>query len=358
MLATILLAAAVGAPKATTVPFALVDNRMVIQATIDGKGPFAMIVDTGSADVTITPSVARRLGLVARAAGYAYGAGSKSTAIGATRIKRIQIGTLRFGTLDASVLDLSPIQRAMGFGRLDGIIGYSILGRLRVGVDVDAQTLTFSYAPLPSPKNAAIVAFTTDLGGIPQVPASVNGIRGTFMIDTGDRSSLTLFRAFAQANDFYRDAPVRNAITGIGVGGPIYSDVMRTKVALFGTTISGVVTRASRDRGGVFAQGRQAASVGMGLLKRFNLVYDYPEKEIVAWPSSFFSAPDPYRPLEFVNGSLHVVPPADDPTVYSGSAQRVTSSPSPGNSRSIAAREPTSKSSNSKPGATSQPTSA
>lgn len=317
MLATILLAAMTAAhsPASTTVPFTLFDNRMLVAVSLNGKGPFTMIVDTGDPTVTITPSVAQRLNLSARAAGSVTGAGSGSMAVAATRLKSVQIGALRFNDLDVEVLDLSAIRRAIGFPQLDGIVGYGILRKLRVGVDMDDQQLTLSYAPLPAPKTAATVAFTTGGSFIPEIPAAVDGVHGTFVIDTGDRSSLTLFRGFAQANDFYRDAPVRNAITGIGIGGPIYSDVLRTTVSLFGTTVPGVVTRVPRDRGGAFAQGTQAASIGTGLLKRFNIVYDYPDNQIFAWPSKFFSQLDTYRPLAMQNGTLHVAPPATDPTV-------------------------------------------
>jgi hypothetical protein len=127
------------------------------------------------------------------------------------------------------VLNLGPIQRAIGFPKLDGVIGYNMLRRFRVRVDMDDAQLTFSSAALPVPKTAVTVPFTLS-GGIVRVKAAVDGVGGTFMIDTGDRSSLTLFRHFAETNN--------------------YSDVLRTSVSLFGTTIPGVVTRASRDRGG------------------------------------------------------------------------------------------------------------
>lgn len=282
---------------------------MLVQTTIGGKGPFAMIVDSGSSSVVITPGVVRQLEVVTHAAGAVTGAGSGTASLSETRLQRLSIGSLYFDDLHAEVIDLSPIQRVIGFPALDGIIGYDILRRLRVGVDMDAMRLTLSYPLLPTPKNAAMVPFTVDKNGIPQVQAAVNGVRGTFVIDTGDRSSLTLFRHFAQAHDFYREASVRNAITGVGIGGPIYSDVLRTTVTLFGSTIPGVVTRASRDKGGAFAFAPQDASIGTGLLKRFNIVYDYPDSALFAWPSRFFGAPDVYRPLEFEHGELHVAPP-------------------------------------------------
>jgi predicted aspartyl protease len=311
MLLAIVLAATVAqGAQSTSVPFTLFDNRMLVDATIDGKGPFVMIVDTGSSSVVITPSVAQRLGLATRANGTVTGAGAGSTALSETRLQSLSIGDLPFDNLHAEVIDLSPIQRAIGFPAMDGIIGYDILRRLRVGVDMDAMRLTLSYSLFQVPQSAVRVPFTTDGNGIPQVPAAVDGVRGTFMIDTGDRSSLTLFRHFAQAHDFYSKAPVRNAITGIGVGGPIYSDVLKTTVTLFESTVPGVVTRASLDKGGAFALAPQDASIGTGLLRRFNIVYDYPDRLLFTWPSRFFGEPDVFRPLALDRGELHVAPTA------------------------------------------------
>lgn len=316
--AAILLGAATAfAPPAatsTSVPFTLFDNRMLIGVTLDGSGPFTMIVDTGSESLVITPSVARRLGLATRPAGSTGGAGSGTSALSRSRVGNVGIGAMRFDNLPADVIDLSPIQRAIGFPQLDGVIGYSILRKLRAGVDVDAGRLTLSYAPLPVPKAAVSTPFTIEYGLI-SLTAAVDGVEGRFIVDTGDRWSLTLFKHFAQANDFYRNAVVRNAITGIGVGGPVYSDVLRTSLSVFGSTIPDVVTRASRDRGGVFASGRDDASIGNGLLKRFNIVYDYPDGEMIAWPSRFYAASDRYAPLVLDHGTLRVDDSATDTTL-------------------------------------------
>jgi pimeloyl-ACP methyl ester carboxylesterase len=316
--ATILLGAvtAFSAPAATstTVPFTLFDNRMLIGVTLDGSGPFTMIVDTGSESLVITPSVAQRLGLSARPAGSTGGAGSGSSALSLSRVGSVGIGAMRFQNLAVDVIDLSPIRHAIGFPQLDGVIGYSILRKLRAGVDMDGGRLTLSYAALPVPKTAVSAPFTIEEGLI-SLPASVDGVEGRFIVDTGDRWSLTLFKHFAQANDFYRNALVRNAITGIGIGGPVYSDVLRTSVSVFGSTIPGVVTRASRDRGGVFASGRDDASIGNGLLKRFNIVYDYPDGKMIAWPSRFYTGSDRYAPLVFDHGTLHVDDTAKDATL-------------------------------------------
>jgi hypothetical protein len=299
------------AAAVSTVPFTMFDNRMLIDVTLNGSGPFTMIVDTGSGSLVITPSVARRLGLAARPAGSARGAGSGSAALSRSRVRSVVIGTMRFDDVAADVIDLGPIQRAIGFPNLDGVIGYSTLRRLRLGVDMDGDHLTFSYPPLPAPKVANVLPFSLD-GGLISVSAAVDGVEGRFLVDTGDRWSLTLFKPFARANDFYRSALLRNAVTGIGIGGPIYSDVLRTNISIFGSTIPDVVTRASRDRGGVFAGGMDDASIGNGLLKRFNIVYDYPNARMIAWPSRLYGIRDRYSPLAFDHGVLHVDTNASD----------------------------------------------
>jgi hypothetical protein len=317
MVGAILLAAIAASPNgssSTTVPFTMFDNRMLVQALVDGKGPFSLIVDTGSNELVLTPPVARMLRLALRPAGSATGAGSGSMPIFQTRVASFALGSLRLANVPAAVLDLSPIARAFGFPQLDGVIGYTILQKYRVEVDMDDQRLTLSLPPLIVPKSATPVPFTTT-GGQIHIAAAVDGIHGRFMVDTGDRFSLTLVRQFAEANDFYRDAPVRNAVTGIGIGGPVYGDVLRTTLSVFGDTIPSVVTRASRDRGGAFASGPDDASIGNGVLKRFNIVYDYPDREIFAWPSRFFNDPDRFAPLVFEHGVFRTQGNGTDPTL-------------------------------------------
>jgi len=41
-------------PRATTVPFALLDNRIVVQVYVNSVGPFSMIVDTGTGSLAVT----------------------------------------------------------------------------------------------------------------------------------------------------------------------------------------------------------------------------------------------------------------------------------------------------------------
>ena len=280
---------------ATSVPFIFVDNRMMIQCKIDGAGPFSMVIDTGSPDVVIDPIVAKLVGAHVRNNGTVSGAGNKPVHIGATQLDMLSIGSQSFSRVDASVLDLSEIRVKLGFPRLDGIIGYSIMKHYAVVVDVDSNTIVFRTTPPTVPPSASTTSFT---GVIPVVPATIDGIPTTVIIDSGDRSSLTLFGPFAKTHGLYDRYPAQsNIVTGYGLGGPVYADVFTLpSLNLFGRQLHALVTRASRQTGGVFTGSQQGGSVGEGVLKKFDIVYDYPRKRIIAWPNKYFATPDRFVP--------------------------------------------------------------
>jgi len=283
------------ASSSISVPFAFVDNRMTIQCRINGAGPFTMIIDTGSPDTVVDQHTASFLRAHVHSAGTISGAGNKVVHIGATELSSLSIGSRSFTNVPASVIDLSEIRTKLGFARLDGVIGYAIMKRFAVLVDVDSSTLSFQTAPPSTPSSASTTPFT---GVIPIVHATIDGIPTTVIIDTGDRSSLTLFGPFARAHRFYGRYPSQsNVITGYGIGGPVHGDVFRLpSFDIFGRQLNAVVTRASRQAGGVFTGSQQGGSVGEGVLKRFNIIYDYPRKQIIAWANKNFSSSDRFVP--------------------------------------------------------------
>ena len=145
----------------------------------------------------------------------------------------------------------------------------------------------------------------------------MNGVDGSFIIDTGDRSSLTLFRHFAQANNCYRDAPVRNVVARCRHGSTEYLQRRdaNDRLALWNHDFRRVVRTSRGTAEEACAVGTDDASVGQGLLKRFNIVYDYPDRTIFAWPSRFFHNADRYVPLAFDHGVLRAGQPGSDPTI-------------------------------------------
>ncbi len=281
----------------TVVPFAYHDNRMVVQCEIDGKGPFSMIFDTGSPEISITPEAARALGVPTHDKGTVTGAGNRPVKYATATLPTVTLGDLALRNVASGIIDLSQIREKFHFARLDGIIGYPLLSRYVTFVNVDAGTISFGEKPPAIPSKATVTHFT---GVLPIVHGNVDGIPTTVLVDSGDRSSLTLFGPFAKRYGFFGRYPSQqNVVTGYGLGGPIYADVFRLpRLEVLGTRLKHVATRASRQTGGVFAGSANGASIGTGVLKRFNIVYDYGHGTIIAWPSKFFGVPDAFVPIE------------------------------------------------------------
>ena len=100
---------------ASTVPFDLIDNRVIVQVRINGSGPFSMIVDTGAPGLVVTPEVAQLLHLKSKPSGFVNGAGSGQLRVALTKVADLRIGSVSFQNVGGEVLDLSPIRRAIGF---------------------------------------------------------------------------------------------------------------------------------------------------------------------------------------------------------------------------------------------------
>jgi uncharacterized protein len=284
------------ASQSATVPFTFVDNRMMVECTVNGKGPFVFAVDTGSPVIAITPEVARAAGVSSGSSSQIGGAGNGTVAAGEGRLASIALGSLSFSNMDANIIDLSEIRTKLGFPHFDGIVGYPILKQFAVFVNVDAGTMAFDAAVPSVPPAAVSTAFS---GVLPRIAARVDGVATTVVVDTGDRSSMTLFGPFARAHGYYeRPAIAHNIVTGYGIGGPVYGDVFTlSHLDVLGAKLTAIAARASRQTGGIFATSTSdAGSIGEGVLKRFNIVYDYPHGRMIAWPSRYYSVPDRFVP--------------------------------------------------------------
>jgi len=166
--------------------------------------------------------------------------------------------------------------------------------------------------------------------GFITLPAQIDSIAGSVLLDTGDRSSLTLFGPFARDHGFYSVLPsVHRAVTGYGIGGKIESNVLRTQLSAFGYTVDGVLTRAPIGAAGAFDSQAWAGSIGNGFMLRFNAIYDQTQQMLVLWPSVNFAMRERYDPVGMWIASGELAPivtsvlaggPADRAGVRAGDA--------------------------------------
>ncbi len=275
-----------------TVPFELINNHIYVQVKLNGQGPFRLLCDTGGANI-VTPDLAQKLGLKTEGALQGRGVGEKSEDIGLTKVEKTQVGDVTLDNQLFAVYPLGALASAEGVSS-SGLIGYEVFKRFTVRVDYEKSLLiltepsAFTYAG-----KGTVVPFNFN-GHIPQVDGSIDGIAGKFDIDTGSRASLSLLAPFAekhQLKDHY--AAKVEGVTGWGVGGAARSQVTRAKELRLGdVTVPFPVTELTLQKKGAFTDPYVAGNVGAGVLKRFNITFDYRSQKLIFEPNANNSRPD------------------------------------------------------------------
>ena len=181
---------------------------------------------------------------------------------------------------------------------MDGIVGFEVLKRLIARVEYAKGELTF-FLPdaFHEPAGTTAVPFTFE-GETPQVEGAVDGVKGLFTIDTGSRSSLTLNSPFAAEHGLQaKYAPRIEAVSGWGVGGGVRSLMTRAKLLeAGGVQVPEPVTDLALARKGALANRYLAGNVGGGVLRRFDVTFDYGRQRLYFQPNANFNRSRRLRP--------------------------------------------------------------
>jgi hypothetical protein len=280
--------------RATTVPFKLVNNHMYIQVKLNGR-PYELLFDTGGSNV-ITPSVARELGLKLQGAVQGRGAGEKSLDVAFTTIERMEIGSAVFERQSFASIPLESFGNVEGIP-ITGIFGYEVFKRFVVRTDYERNEVTliepdgFAYRG-PGTRVQFELKET-----IPIVNGDIDGVPGSFQLDTGSRSTLDLMAPFVAKNNLVaRYGAKVQGVNGWGVGGPARSWVVRGKRFTFaGVSVEAPVVGLSQASAGSFAETYTAGNVGAGVLRKFNIVWDYPRHQIFFERNAHYNEPDVFN---------------------------------------------------------------
>ncbi|HYJ46238.1 MAG TPA: aspartyl protease family protein [Pyrinomonadaceae bacterium] len=284
------------AAPAVSVPFDLIDNRIVIDVKLDGKGPFRFIFDTGAVSV-VSMELARAEGLrvegLSRGSG---GVGESTVERGQTNISDTAVGSVHLKDEDYGVLSFADNKYVFGANRIDGIIGYPLFKRFVVTVDYERRLLTFTEPGQFTYKGPGTVVPIDFDRHLPLVKGELDDIPGVFVIDTGARSALLLYGPFVEQHrlrEKYRASI--EGITGWGIGGPVRSQIVRTlKLKLGAVEVTNLVARLSLQRSSSLTSSDHAALVGPDVLKQFTTIFDYSRRQIIFEKNAEYGKPDSY----------------------------------------------------------------
>jgi hypothetical protein len=273
-------------------PFELVNNHIYVQARLNGKDPVRLLVDTGGVNL-LTPAAATALGIEFEGAMEARGAGDESVSMALAKVDSLSLGDATLRDQVFYVIDLGRLEEVEGIP-FAGLVGFEVFKRFAVTIDYADRRLTlvrperFEYRG-----QGTAVPFVFE-HRIPQIEGTLDGIPGTFTIDTGSRASLTLHAPFvAEHGLLARYAPTVEAMTGWGVGGPVRSHRARAgELTLGDVTVPGVATDLFTGDRGAFAARHVAGNIGGGVLARFTVTFDYARQRMYLEKNRLFDQPD------------------------------------------------------------------
>jgi len=284
-----------GSPRAFTLPFTLVDNRVFVDVTLNGRGPFHFILDTG-ATADVSDSVAHHLGLYVRDAGEGQGVGAATQHFGRTKVASLRLGGLQLSDVQVSVLSLGDTPQVFGRQPVDGILGSVVFERMVVKHDYVHRTLTFTPPDEYRYTGSGTVLAIERPRQIPMVQATLDSIPGAFGIDTGARSALLLYGPYCEQNRLAAKYGAHlEGVTGWGIGGPVRSLLARAhELDLGGVSVRDPIVRLSTQKSGLTTSTAMAGLIGPDVLSQFDVTFDYARSRVILEKNANYGRRDSY----------------------------------------------------------------
>lgn len=236
----------------------------LIETTIDGRGPFAFMLDTGSDETIVTPELAARLpdSMFKHKRRVRGADGSRAKVSTALAIDRLIAGEAEFHRFDALVMDLNPISDALG-RRLDGILGCPLFEGSLLVLDYPAREVRLRSGSLEGEKRED--QFRVSGADRPFVPLMIDGRKIACLVDSGSGSGLSIPSKTMNKLSFQQEPVIASATVSIS-GEPRLRKAGRLTTD---ATIGPYLLRTPIVR----ASGK-TASIGVKMLRHFVVTYD------------------------------------------------------------------------------------
>jgi hypothetical protein len=186
-------------------------NLIFTNVTINGKGPYDFVIDTGATQTVVSEKLAMETGLQQVTSTFVFGIGGtgkvetklykmKEIALGAVKVRNTPVGTFN----DPLISQIA-----------DGILATSIFSDFVVNIDYTTSQLSLlrKRPSVPAGTEVLPIWFFSNLL---LVPLEVNGKRGNFIVDTG---AVTTVLSHNMAAQLGVDAKTPGARINMGIAG-------------------------------------------------------------------------------------------------------------------------------------------
>jgi hypothetical protein len=298
----------------TTIPFTqLTGGIIILHATLDDfKDSLNFVLDTGSGGISLDSSTCDyyKLKLVPSDRIVRGIAGMKYVSF--ANDHSLHLLGLTVNSLDFHVNNYEILSSAYGMP-IDGIIGYSFFRRYLVYIDYDNQEIkVYTPGTYKYPRGGYLLKpqFST-------LPMQIAGVRdnrtvmGKFYLDTGAGLCLLMNDDFANDSTVFRKKRKMYATQAEGLGGKTdvqLSVVRELKIGPY--RFHNVPAYVFNDEYNVTNYPVLGGLIGNDILRRFNVLLNYPQQEIYIKPNKHYldSFDYSYTGLGFylINGAITV----------------------------------------------------
>lgn len=288
-----------GRRKKEIVPFKMVKNLMIIKLLVNGKGPFNFVLDTGVgllliSDPKLIDSVSIKNLRSINITGF--GDGEPLSAFVTPSIF-VGFGSTVAKSLSAAILkkDIFELSNYVGMP-VHGLIGYEFFSSFIVKINFTLSTLTVYRPETYIPRKGYRVPLMIEerkpyiISNIQL--ASGEKIAAKLILDTGAGHPISL-----ETNGGVPFEVPKVSISGnlgIGLTGPINGYISRIKSLSLGKYILNDVIAAFPDYDDVGSKVYSVSrngNMGITVLKRFNVIFDYNESALYIKPGIMLNEP-------------------------------------------------------------------
>jgi hypothetical protein len=248
-------------------------GHIIVPVSLDGKAA-SLCFDSGGANFLV-PQALQRLGLRASGGVATGGAGAKEQMTAFTAVSTVDFGGARLSNQNFVVTSLQyQFMHPRKNVAPEGLIGYEYLANFRVAVRYADRQIDVAPFEAPALAGGVTLPFKSD-GRHAYVLATIDGVSGYYLLDTGNAGGIVLNGPFVQSNRLFPNGGLIYQSPG-GVGGGFQTTLAAAKSFSFaGQTFHDVPVSIPQVSSGFFATRGVAGNLGSGFLQRFTVVFDY-----------------------------------------------------------------------------------
>ena len=265
---------------------------VVLEARLEGRpDTLRFVMDTGSSGISLDSATAERLRLPIEPSNVRVRGVTGTRYVNFVYNQQLNLPGLSVDSLHFHISDYSTFENVYG-EKIDGIIGHSLLSRYIVQLNYDSLKMYISSnGQFKYPKGGYLI--NAYISTLPVHRAGIKDHRRydpLLLHDIGAGLCLMLSRDFAADSLYFKKRRRFRPKQASTIGGKLYMDLTISSYLRIGPyKFKNVPTIVFDDVHNITSYPYLGGLIGNDILRRFNVIYNYAQREIYIKPNSHFN---------------------------------------------------------------------